>query len=85
MSRVQRSYYFLRSNDVDQATAEGRQSVELAPNDPRTHLALGLALARSGQKEEARTEFERAAEIAKADSRFRNAEVRANQELERIK
>jgi 4-amino-4-deoxy-L-arabinose transferase-like glycosyltransferase len=85
MSRVQRSNHFLRANDFDQATAEGRQAVELAPNDARPHLVLGLALARSGQKTEARTELERAAELAKTDSRFRNAEVRANQELERMK
>jgi tetratricopeptide (TPR) repeat protein len=56
----------------------------LAPADPRTHLALGLALARSGQKEQARTELEKAVELAKADVRFRNQEIRARQELERM-
>jgi hypothetical protein len=84
MSRVHRSGHFLRANKVDQAIAEGRQAAELGPNDPRTHLALGLALARSEQKEEARTELERAAELAKADVRFRNQEVRARQELGRM-
>ncbi|HKY29107.1 MAG TPA: hypothetical protein VJM12_14300, partial [Pyrinomonadaceae bacterium] len=84
MSRVHRSGYFMRRNDVDQAIREGRQAAELAPNDPRTHLALGLALARSGQKEEARTELDKAAELAKADVRFRNQEVRARLELRRM-
>jgi hypothetical protein len=72
MSRVHRSGYFLRANDVDQAITEARQAVELGPNDSRTHLALGLALLRSGQKEEARSELEKALEIAKVDVRFRN-------------
>jgi tetratricopeptide (TPR) repeat protein len=84
MSRVHRSGYFLRISDVDQAISEARQAAELGPSDPRTHLALGLALARSGQKEEARGELEKAAEMAKADVRFRNAEVRARQELGRM-
>jgi Dolichyl-phosphate-mannose-protein mannosyltransferase len=85
MSRVHRSDHFLRMNDLDQAVAEARQALELGPNDPRTHLALGLALARGGQKEEARSELEKAAELAKADVRFRNQEVRARQELGRMK
>jgi hypothetical protein len=84
MSRVHRSGYFLRMNDVDEAISEGRQAAELGPDDPRTHLALGLALARSRQKEEARSELDRAAELAKADVRFRNQEVRARQELARM-
>jgi tetratricopeptide (TPR) repeat protein len=85
MSRVHRSDHFLRMNDLNQAVAEARQALELGPNDPRTHLALGLALARGGQKEEARSELEKAAELAKADVRFRNQEVRARQELGRMK
>lgn len=84
MSRVHRSGYFLRANDVYQAITEARQAVELGPNDSRTHLALGLALLRLGQKEEARSELEKAAELAKADVRFRNQEVRARFELERM-
>jgi tetratricopeptide (TPR) repeat protein len=84
MSRVHRSGYFLRANDVEQAISEGRQAAELGPNDPRTHLALGLALARGGQKEEARSELEKAAELAKADVRFRNQEVRARLEIGRL-
>jgi hypothetical protein len=84
ISRVHRSNHFLRVNDIDQAISEALQAVGLGPNDARPHLALGLALARSGQKEEARGELKKAAELAKDDPRFRNQEVRANQELERL-
>lgn len=84
ISRVQRSNHFLRVGDVDQALSEGRQAVELAPNDPRPHLALGLALARAGHADDARSELEKTVSFAKEDSRFRNAEVRALRELERL-
>ncbi len=85
ISRVHRSNHLLRVGDIHQAIGEGRLAVELAPNDPRPHLALGLALARGEQKEEARNELEKAAELAKAESRFRNTEVRARQELEKLR
>ena len=85
MSRVHRSNHFLRVNDIDQAMAEGRQAVELAPNDPRPHLALGLALSRTEQKGEARRQLETATELARADSRFRNVEVWAQQGLEKLR
>jgi tetratricopeptide (TPR) repeat protein len=75
---------FLRLNRVEEAVAEGRQAVELAPGDPRTHLSLGLALVRAGQKDEARQEFEQTIALAKSDPAFRNVEVRAQQELRRL-
>ena len=84
MSRVHRSGYFLRVNDVEQAISEGRKAAELGPNDPRTHLALGLALTRSGQKEEALNELDKAVQLAKIDVRFRNKEDRARQENGRM-
>jgi Flp pilus assembly protein TadD len=85
MSRAYRSGQFLRLNRTEEALTEGRQAVSLAGGDPRTHLALGLALMRVGQREEARKEFETTVELAKSDSVFRNAEVRAALELERLK
>ena len=85
MSRVHRANHFLRVNDADQAIAEGSQAVDLAPNDPRTHLALGLALSRTERKDEARGELETTVRLAKADSRFRNAEVWAQQGLEKLR
>ena len=84
MSHAHRSGYFLRASDVDNAIAQGRQAAELGPDDPRTHRALGLALTRSGQKKEARSELEKAPNLANSDVRFRNQEVRARQELGRM-
>jgi hypothetical protein len=84
ISHAHRSGYFLRVNQIDAAIAEGRQAIDLAENDPRPHLALGRALARSGQGEEARREFETAIALAKQEARFRNQELWARQELERM-
>jgi hypothetical protein len=84
ISHAHRSGYFLRVNQIDASIGEGRQAVDLAGNDPRPHLALGRALARSGQGEEARREFETAITLAKQEARFRNQEVWARQELERM-
>ena len=66
------------------AITEGRKAIELAAGDPRTHLSLGLALSRAGQKEEARREFEQTLELSKSDPVFRNVEVRAQPELRRL-
>jgi hypothetical protein len=84
ISRTYRVGQFLRMNRVDEAIAEGLKAVELAPSDPRTHLSLGLALVRAGQKDEARRQFEKTIELAKPNSVFRNQEVRAQQEIERL-
>lgn len=84
MSHAYRSGEFLRIKQINEAVAEGREAVSLAPGDARTHLALGLALLRAGQTEEARRALETAAETAKQNPAFRNAEVRARLELERL-
>jgi hypothetical protein len=84
ISRFHRANHFLRVNDIEQAINEARQAIELVPDDPRPHLSLGQALARNGQKEEAQSELKKAAEFGKADSRFREYEVRARRELERL-
>lgn len=85
MSRAYRSGQFLHAGEIREAVAEGRLAVELAPEDPRPHLALGLALLRAGQTDEARKELAKTAELAKTNPAFRNAEVRARLELERLK
>ena len=85
ISHSVRSTHFLRVKELDKAITEAREAVRLGASDPRTHLALGLALARTGQNEEAIQELETAAGQAKADPRFRNAEVRAQRELDRLK
>ena len=84
MSRVHRSDYFRRAGQFEDAIAEAREALVLAPNDCRSHLALGLSLSRSGRNEEARVELEKAAELARTDPRFRNQEVSALKALERI-
>lgn len=85
MSHAYRSGQFLQINQTEQAVAEGQRAVELAPNDSRTHLALGLAFLRAGQREEARREFETTIELAKNKPTFRHAEVRATLEIDRLK
>lgn len=84
MSHIHRSGAFLRMNRIDEAIEEARTSALLGANDPRTHLALGLALSRKGDVDEARNELETAAALAKPDSRYRINEVRALQELEKL-
>ena len=85
ISHAIRSTHFLRVKEIDKAVAEGREAVRLGAGDPRTHLALGLALVRAGQNDEARQELETAARQGKADARFRNAEIRARRELDLLK
>ncbi len=84
ISHTYRAGQFLRLNRVGEAVAEGQTAVELAPSDPRTHLSLGLALIRAGQKVDARRELETAIKLAKPNPVFRNAEVRAQQEIGRL-
>jgi 4-amino-4-deoxy-L-arabinose transferase-like glycosyltransferase len=85
LSRATRANQFVSLKRFDEAVAEGRAAVELAPGDARTRLALALALLRAGQKAEARREFEAVSETAKANpALFRNQEVRARQELGRL-
>ena len=86
LSHVERANQFVRLKRFEEALTEGRRAVELAPADARAHLALGIALLRAGQKEAARAEFEQTIEAAKNNpATFRNAEIRARQELEQLK
>ncbi len=85
LSRVVRANQLVRFNRLEEAIAEGRAAVELAPEDARTHLALGLALLRADKKDEARKEFEAVIETAKSNpALFRTQEVRARRELEKL-
>ena len=84
LSHAERSNRLIILNRFEEAVADGRKAVELAPADPRTHLSLGLALIRAGQKDEARRELQKAIELAKPNPVFRNAGVRAQQEIERL-
>lgn len=85
LSRVVRSNQFVRLKRFDEAVAEGRAAVEIAPDDARTHITLALALLRAEQKAEAQREFEATLEASKSNpTLFRNQEVLARQELERL-
>ena len=85
LSRVIRSSQFLRLKRFDDAIAEGRAAAEIAPEDARTHIALALALLRSDKKDEAKREFEATIEAAKLNpTQFRNQEVMARRELDRL-
>ncbi len=84
LSHAIRADRLVRLNRFEEAVADGQTAVKLAPADSRAHLSLGVALARAGQKDEARREFETVIELAKSNPVFRNAEVRARQELSRL-
>lgn len=86
LSRVVRANQLIRFNRLEEAIAEGRAAVELAPEDARTHLALGLALLHTEKKDEAQKEFEAVIETAKSKpALFRSQEVQAQFELEKLK
>jgi tetratricopeptide (TPR) repeat protein len=85
LSHATRANQLVRPNRFEEAVADARAAVELAPDDPRPHLSLGIALSRNGKTDEARKEFETVIELAKSNaSLFRNAENRARRELGRV-
>jgi 4-amino-4-deoxy-L-arabinose transferase-like glycosyltransferase len=85
LSHAIRADQLVRLKRFDEAIVDGRKAVELGPEDSRTHLSLGLAWARAGQKEEARREFEKVVETSASNpALFRSAEVRARQEMGRL-
>ena len=85
LNRIVRANFLASKKQFDEAIAEARVGIELAPADPRVHIGLGLILGQADRKDEARRELETAIELAKAEpTLFRNAEVRASQELRRL-
>ncbi len=69
----------------DAAIADGRKAVELAPDDPRMHLFLGITLARAGKNDEARQELEATVRLAQANLElFRGAQESAQEELKKL-
>ena len=85
ISHVHRSGAFLRLGDIENAVTEARIAINLFNDDPRPHLALGLALSRAKQVDEARRELSTAENLSEGKPVFRNAEVRAKQELSKLK
>ena len=85
LSRTERAYLFVRLKRLDEALTDASEAVELAPNDPRPHLAYGIALLRSGQKDAARQALVKAEEALQANPvMLRMPENRARQELKSI-
>jgi len=72
-------YSYLRAGTANQRTGdqEGaersfRRGLELAPDDPELHAALGWTLFQTGRPAEAATEYRRALEVSPDDARTHN-------------
>jgi hypothetical protein len=65
LSHSRRAQQLVRRERFEEAVADGRKAVELAPDDPRTHFWLGMALARAAQTGEARRELQMAIQLGK--------------------
>jgi Flp pilus assembly protein TadD len=52
-----------RKGDIERAMTEARISLNLRPDDPDTHVVLGMALMTKGQVDEAAVHFSKAVEI----------------------
>ena len=53
----------LTAGDLDGAISQFRSAIHSEPNSSVAHYQLGLALQQSGKKDEAKKEFEKAAEL----------------------
>jgi hypothetical protein len=85
LSHVGRALWLIQRNRFEESVVESQKAVELAPDDPRTHFSLALALARTGQKYEARKEFGTVIELARVNhSMYLNLEQRAWQEIAQL-
>lgn len=85
LSRSVRANWLVRQNRIDEAIDEATEAVKLAPNDARSYMPLGLALAAAGRNEEARAAFESTVRLASTDPvLFRNVEVRAKSEIQKL-
>ena len=80
-----RGIQYRRLKRFDEAIADGRKAVELAPDDPLMHLFLGTTLSRAGKNDEARREFEATIRLAQSNlDLFRSAQESAQEELRRL-
>ena len=69
----------------DEAIADGRKAVDLAPDDPLMHLFLGITLSRAGKHDEARQELETTVRLAESNRElFRGAQKDAQEELKKL-
>ncbi len=86
LSYAGRAEQLIGLNRFDEAVADGLKAVELAPNDPRPHLALGVAFSRRSRPDEARREFETSVKFAEANPSmvFEWTKWQAQSELRRL-
>jgi 4-amino-4-deoxy-L-arabinose transferase-like glycosyltransferase len=85
LSHYARARQLIDMKRFEEAVADGAKAVELAPDDPNAHYVLGLALARSGRRDEARREFETSIRLAAVNPpMFRRAEMDSQGELRQL-
>ena len=81
-----RASWLTREGKAEEAIIEALEGVRLAPNDARVYFHLGSAYAAAGKTAEGRTAFETTIKLATINpGLYRNWEVRANSELEKLK
>ena len=78
------STFFYQHNRPADAIAEMRDSIALAPDDPRSHFVLGMYLAAGGQAVEAREEFSRCVELTANDASQSDLRALAEQQLQKL-
>ncbi len=85
LSHAGRAQQFILQNRFEEAIADGFKAIEQAPDDPRTHLVLGTALARAKRPDEARREYEATIRLAQSKpGQFGFEEMRAQNGLRRL-
>lgn len=86
LSHYGRARQLIDMNRFEEAAVDGAKAVALAPDDPNMHYVLGLALVRSGRRDEASTEFETSIRLAAVNPPlFRRAEMDSRGELQRLR
>jgi 4-amino-4-deoxy-L-arabinose transferase-like glycosyltransferase len=84
-SHLQRAQELVRLKRFDEAIADGRKAVELAPDDPKMHVMFGLVLTRADQLVEARRAFEVTIRLAEFNpALFQEYEKLARSQLRRL-
>jgi hypothetical protein len=86
LSHARRAQQLVRRERFEEAVADGRRAVELAPNDPRTHFWLGMALANAKQTEDARSELKMSIQLSQTNVDYALGGLRpkAERELKRL-
>jgi tetratricopeptide (TPR) repeat protein len=86
LSHARRAQQLVRRERFEEAVADGRKAVELAPDDPRTHFWLGMSLANAKQTHEARRELEMVIQLKQTEGDYVLSGLRqkAEQELKHL-